>query len=91
MKDNEFIEQHLKSIQKVDAPSFLLTRIEAKLNSNQRSVISSKKIAIAFSFTIALIVGNLFILNQMNTSTSDSQSSVFESMNLVKSNQLYHE
>lgn len=91
MKENEFIEQQLKSIKKVDAPPFLLTRIEAKISAHQRNIISSKKIAIALSFTIALIIGNLFILKQVNSSTSSSQSSLFESMKIDNSNQLYHE
>lgn len=90
MKENEFIE-HLKSIKKIDAPPFLLTRIEAKISANQRNIISSKKIAIALSFTVALIIGNLFILKQVNSITSTSQSTLFESMNIDNSNQLYHE
>lgn len=91
MKENDYIEQHLKSIKKVDAPPFLLTRIEAKINAIEKNVISNKKIALAFSLTLTLIIGNIFFVQQNKTQNSDTTSSVFEEMNLNTSNQLYHD
>lgn len=91
MKENEFIEKHLKSIKKVDAPPFLLTRIEAKINENQKNIVSTKKIAIALTCTVALILGNVIFIQRTNKTNYDTETSVFESMNLVNSNQLYHD
>lgn len=91
MKGNDYIEKHLKSIKKVDAPAFLLTRIEAKINSNEKNVVSSKKIALALACTMTLIIGNVLFVQQSNSKVSDPQTSIFDNMNLVNSNQLYHE
>lgn len=91
MKENEIIEKHLRSIKKVDAPHFLLTRIEAKINSNQKNIVSTKKIAVGLAFTIALILGNVIFMQQSNTKITNSEISIFESMNIVTSNQLYNE
>lgn len=92
MKENEIIEKHLRSIKKVDAPHFLLTRIEAKINSNLKNIVSTKKIAVGLAFTIVLILGNvIFFMQQSNTKITNSEISIFESMNIVTSNQLYNE
>lgn len=91
MKENEIIEKHLRSIKKVDAPHFLLTRIEAKINSNQKNIVSTKKIAVGLAFTIVLILGNVIFMQQSNTKITNSEISIFESMNIVTSNQLYNE
>lgn len=91
MKENETIESHLNRIKQVDAPAFLFTRIESKINASKKNVIPARKIAFGLACVMMLVLGNVLIMKQSSRSLTDNKSSVFEEMNLTNSNQLYNE
>ena len=91
MKENESIESLLNRIKQVDAPAFLFTRIETKINASKKNVIPVRKIAFGLACAMALVLGNVLLIAKSNTSLSNTESTVFDEMNLTNSNQLYNE
>ena len=84
----------LQKIERVDAPPFLLTRIEAKIQAIKADKVSMSWLVSASAAVVALIAFNVSLL----TSTSKSQTgnsaeieNVVAGMNLDSSNQLYHD
>jgi hypothetical protein len=90
MKEEDPIDL-LKKVGKVDAPEFLLTRIQAKINKPvQEQVPLSWKWAGGLAFGL-LLAANLFFAQNRNPMTPDAAELLVSSMSLDHSNQLYHE
>ncbi len=82
------IDQLHKKIHAVDAPPFLFTRIQEKIE-NAYSTVLPKKFAFALSFSfIFIVVFNAGAL-VYKTKQNNSVASVAESMNLMPNNDLY--
>jgi hypothetical protein len=91
-QDNFDIDQLLSRIQKVEAPPFLLTRIEqALLNSPSNGISKWQLAAISFSF-LFLLTANVFVIKeQIPRKHTNSIEMLSNSMNLINSNQLYND
>ncbi len=82
----------LKEIQQVEAPTFLLTRINQQIANTQNQSASIKwQLAFVLGAFILLTV-NVWVFTRSNkTQSSSSIETVVSSMSLNNSNQLYHE
>lgn len=83
--------ESLRKVRRVDAPPFLLTRIEAKIRAAE-----VERLSVAWQWAGALAFGLLIFLNLSavkpgQTNQPDTTSQLVESLNLHPSNQLYHE
>ncbi len=83
----------LQRIERVAPPSYLFTRISAKLDAHgeQCAPLTWK---LAFAAVIALVASmNVFLLNSELKSniTESERSSFIEEAGLIKNNQLYHD
>ena len=92
MKKQQPLEQ-LRKVQKVSAPPFLLTRINAKIAAQQ-----VEQLPRSWKWAGALAFGLMLLLNvgamQMNQQTGGSQDTIetlADGLQLSSSNQLYHE
>jgi len=86
MQNNEAIEL-LNSIQKVDPPPFLLTRIEARLEQAlpaPRSWVLTSVLALC-----AIIAVNVVLLSGQASAGRENVAALAEGMGLDNSNQLY--
>ena len=86
MENNEVIEL-LSRIQKVDPPSFLLTRIEARLQQvlpPPRSWMLASVLALC-----AIVAVNVLVLRGQVSVGRENVASLAEGMGLDNSNQLY--
>ncbi len=93
MRENEddFLFK-LKQIEKVSAPNYLKTRIEAKLAATVLNQISFGKL-LAFNLALGVLVFiNINLVSQFKGSTNQNQSETIETtFNINSSNQLYNE
>lgn len=90
MKKKNHIEL-LKKVGQVEAPPFLLTRIEAKIRAAEAERLPvSWQWAVALTFML-LIFFNLSALKTERSASPDPTSQLAESLRLHPSNQLYHE
>ncbi|TAE50817.1 MAG: hypothetical protein EAZ89_11350 [Bacteroidetes bacterium] len=84
----------LRQIERVEVPPYLLSRIEAKIQSGRREYFP-RTWAIAASVAFLLLLGfNTFvILSQVNGPKGEAAGveQMAEAMHLRASNQLYHE
>jgi hypothetical protein len=81
----------LKKIQKVDAPPFLYTRIQAKIRSAATEQLPmSWKWAGGLAFSM-LIVGNLYFSTLNSAASTSSIEVLAEGMRLQSQNQFYDE
>ncbi|MBP9215313.1 MAG: hypothetical protein KBF36_12185 [Chitinophagaceae bacterium] len=82
----------LKEIQQVEAPTFLLTRINQQIANTQNQSASIKwQLAFVLGAFILLTV-NVWVFTRSNkTQSSSSIETVVSSMSLNNSNQLYNE
>ena len=86
MENNEAIEL-LNSIQKVDPPAFLFTRIEARLQQGlpaPRSWVLASVLALC-----AIVAVNVVVLRSQRSAGWEDVASLAEGMGLGNSNQLY--
>ncbi len=82
----------LQKIKRVEAPPFLLTRIEAKINSYAPTHISPQwKWIITASFTILLFANAYVVFSFNKPVTVNNIEKVVTSMHLSTSNDLYNE
>jgi len=80
----------LKYISQVDAPDFLLTRINQKIENYKQSHFSKPlSIFLGLSFSLVLLF-NISLITK-NTATKLTSNSFASSMQLVNNNSLYHE
>ncbi len=77
----------LEKIETVDAPVFLFTRIQAKIEEQLAGRVSKKQ-AIAYLAGICLIIA-LNVLALSSGKTSQENADLVSEMNLSPSNQLY--
>jgi hypothetical protein len=81
----------LKKVRKVDAPEFLLTRIQAKIYAGKQEKLPvSWKWAGSLAF-MGLLAVNVFFAQSRRQTKPDATEMLVSSMNLDSSNQLYHE
>ena len=76
----------LNQIKRVEAPGYLLTRIEGKLQDVR--VLISAKLLWAYSLILAVLIGSQIYAS--NNTTSDI-TTVANSMEIETTNQLYNE
>lgn len=94
MREDTDIER-LSRIQKVDAPPFLFTRIEARINALQEEVYPIRWVRLALAGFAVLMLLNVWLVGQ-NIGTSsgpveDSENLLSAGVELYQSNQLYNE
>jgi hypothetical protein len=90
--DNNDFDFQLSKIQKMEAPPFLLTRIEQSIMNMQSIKMNKWQLAvISLSFIFLLTANVLVIKKQIPTKRSNSVELLSNSMNLVNSNQLYND
>lgn len=76
------------TINRVDTPAFLFTRIQAKIK-NKEANFFSKKTTLAFSFSLMLIVLlNVFTIAHIKN-TNETKTSLIDQFNLTPNNNLY--
>jgi hypothetical protein len=81
----------LKTINRVDAPSFLFTKIEARLSNEIYQAPKHWKLAFVVC-SVLILAFNIYILTKVSkVNTNENLSEVFSSMQLETSNQLYHD
>ena len=82
----------LKEIQQVEAPTFLLTRINQQIyNTQNQSAPVKWKLAFVLAAIILLTVNVWAFIRSNKTQSSYSIETVVSSMRLNNNNQLYHE
>lgn len=80
----------LRTIQKVEAPPYLFTRIVAKIKNEPEVEVSTGKIAaIGLALFILLLVNIAIISN--NVSRKNSQTGIAQSYGLSSTNSFYHD
>lgn len=85
------IESHidlLSQINKVEAPPFLLTRINQKLQSESSQFFSPRITRLIIAIFFLVLILNISLLVR-NSNESDSGKSIAESMHLLPTNSLY--
>jgi hypothetical protein len=89
--NNEHIKPNLdllEHIQKVDAPTFLLTRIQQKIDNTYLSKLSPRVVfGLSVSFLL-IVVLNIAVIVTYDKS-SKQESNLAQSMNLMTDNNLY--
>ncbi|MBL7784228.1 MAG: hypothetical protein JNM22_23535 [Saprospiraceae bacterium] len=81
----------LKKIQKVDAPEFMYTRIQARIRIQATEQLPlSWKWAGGLAFGMLLLL-NVSLLQRRQSQAPDTAELLISNMNLYQSNQLYHE
>ncbi|MBD80995.1 MAG: hypothetical protein CL840_18905 [Crocinitomicaceae bacterium] len=87
------IEQLLGKIEKVDAPPFLLTRIEARLEQTQELL--PRRWSVAYlSLAVVVVLFNVYVIVQNNdnrSSVTEGATELASSLNMNTSNQIYYE
>lgn len=92
MKKEQPLER-LKKVKKLEAPPFLLTRINAKIRAKQAEQLpQSWKWAGALAFVLMLFL-NLFAVktNRPSTGSPDGIEALADGLQMSNANQLYHE
>lgn len=83
------IDELLQKIEQVEAPAFLLTKIQAKINRQLEGFVPVKYVwATAFSLMI-LVVLNVWTIQDARIQTKDNIAVVAEEMNLIPSNSFF--
>ena len=78
----------LNTINRIDTPAFLFTRLQEKIK-NKEANFFSKKTTIAISISIMLIVLlNVFAITQLKD-TNETKTSLIEQFQLLPNNTLY--
>jgi len=81
----------LKKITPVEAPPYLYTRVQQKIDSLSQTA-APVRWRLAFAFTgIVLIAINLFVLFRSQPRKAKDMEQVVNAMQLSSSNELYHE
>ena len=92
-EDTDF--ERLSRIQKVDAPPFLFTRIEAKINALKEEVYPIRWIRLALAGFVVLMLLNIWLVGQNVSGGSsvgeDNMAVLSAGVELYQSNQLYNE
>lgn len=80
----------LKNIRQVDAPDFLLTRIEARLSQAPVAVSRRWKLATIAGFVVMIILNTLVVATAAKPAAANIET-VVNAMNLNTQNNLYDE
>ena len=85
--------EDLKKIKKVDAPPFLYTRIEAKIEAMEAKEVPMKWVlASSFALSFLLFINIISIRSLFaNGGNSNSLELIMDDMNLSPANQLYYD
>ena len=78
----------LDKLDKVDAPPFLLTRIEQRILEQQKQNVPKLLVYVLSALGALVITFNILTVSQLNNSGNDA-SGIFENMDIKTSNQLY--
>lgn len=81
----------LRTIQKVDVPPFLFSRIEAGLQNEVYQASKQWKLAFVVCSIIILFINVFMFTNVSKVDSNNNASQVVSSMQLETSNQLYHD
>lgn len=83
----------LKKINRVEAPPFLFTRIEAKIEAVEAQTVSINwVVGASLAFSLLLAVNILLIQNKFSGSSEQTQFQTYiEDMNLDATNESYYE
>ncbi len=87
MEKKQHIEL-LDGLQRVEAPPYLLTRINAQLKANEQDTIPKQWISASILAFCALLIVNVFVIRESITS-QDNISELIETMNLLPNDNLY--
>jgi hypothetical protein len=79
----------LSTIQKVDAPPFLLTRIKEKLKSNPDVKVGVGWVLAGGMSLVMVLIINVVVISK-NSTKHQQIPNLVESMNLAPDNTLYH-
>lgn len=78
----------LETIQKVDAPPFLLTRIHAQIDREQQVKLNMKQVwSLGISFAVLLLINVAVISTQV--SVENEELTLIETMNLLPTTNIY--
>ena len=89
-RTDQYIENELSKIGRVNPPPFLLTRIEARIESNKPNSVLRPRLALAAVIMLVLI--NVVNVGMMNRNANRQESNTLLSeLKIQTSNQLYHE
>lgn len=89
-KSQDRIDEMLQNIEKVEAPIFLYTKIQARIKEQVEDLIPTKYIwATAFSLVFLLMFNVWAIQETTSVQTKDSITSMVEGMDLIPSNSFY--
>jgi hypothetical protein len=89
-RTDQYIENELSKIGRVNPPPFLLTRIEARIEGNKPSTVLRPRLALAALIMLVLI--NVLAIGMMNRDANRQDSNtLWSELNIQTSNQLYHE
>ena len=84
---NDFLDP-LHAVEKVEAPAFLFSRIEQKIDFIRENTVS-KKVAVVWVTSVSMIVlFNLFILTQSSWIPTE-KNNLLQSLQIQNSNSLY--
>ncbi|MBK7681745.1 MAG: hypothetical protein KBA99_03095 [Bacteroidia bacterium] len=84
---NNFLDP-LHAVEKVEAPAFLFSRIEQKIDFIRENTVS-KKVAVVWVTSVSMIVlFNLFILTQSSWIPTE-KNNLLQSLQIQNSNSLY--
>jgi len=94
MKEHDHMIEGLENVQRVEAPPFLLTRIESRIETLESNRIPLRRV-VAFGCMLAVVLGlnAYFLVDRLSAESLDSTSQVnlVEAMGLSNPNQLYYE
>jgi hypothetical protein len=83
------IDEMLQNIERVEAPMFLFTRIQARISQQLEEHVPVKYVyAAAFSLMVLLVL-NVWTMQESTIQTKDNIAVVVEGMDLMPSNSFY--
>lgn len=89
-ESKDSIDEMLGNIERVDAPMFLLTKIQARVNEQLEASIPLKYVwTTAFSLMILLMLNVWVVQDATRVETKDNIAVMMEEMDLIPSNSFY--
>lgn len=89
-ESKDSIDEMLGNIERVDAPMFLLTKIQARVNEQLEASIPLKYVwTTVFSLMILLMLNVWVVQDATRVETKDNIAVMMEEMDLIPSNSFY--
>ena len=89
--EEERINELLGSVERVDAPPFLFTRIEARIAARQEERPSRSWVLATSMAMVMLLAVNSYVLFSGSGNEKAGVERIADGMNMGASNQLYHD